>query len=444
MSWSTIFANLPTGNQPLALFDAMFAQIASLAAIPCTAAGANAVQLTGFGNAPTLATYQRYTMFRFRPVAVSTGPVTISYQTLGFLPAYKADGLTQVGANDLQPGIDCLAVVDTTLNGGFGGFFVESAGLPTAAAQAVVTEAEAGGRLSLQAATPWMTASQTGKNTHVYTPDKHAHVPINISGTMVMTDVLSAGDLTQLTTDASKSPAAVAASSVYFVYVWNDAGVYRCTRGPAWTNDTTPGAANALSRVQGVYTNALAITNGPGVQLGTLVGALRSDATSLLNWKYGSVAAGGGEAIFGVDNVYNRRPVTTVVQDSTDSWPWNIAAYRAANGSATNRVSYVQALEGEAVRALYHVMAQAPAAGNALAAIGYDSTTALATGCAPATCQNSTTFTIVRSELARLAEAGYHFISAIEADLTAGTSTFIGDGGNPAAFQNGLFFQCRF
>ena len=46
MAFPTIFANLSAGNQPASLLDTMFNIAGAAGAIPCTAAGTNAITLT--------------------------------------------------------------------------------------------------------------------------------------------------------------------------------------------------------------------------------------------------------------------------------------------------------------------------------------------------------------------------------------------------------------
>jgi hypothetical protein len=128
MTWPTIFFSLAGGNQSLALFDAMFNQVAQMVAIPCTAAGTNAITLTPIGNAPALTSYQNFSSFRFVAVATSTTPVTAQYQSLASLPVYLADGLTQASTGAVVIGQEYLLVFAQFLNGGVGGFFLERAG----------------------------------------------------------------------------------------------------------------------------------------------------------------------------------------------------------------------------------------------------------------------------------------------------------------------------
>jgi hypothetical protein len=82
-------------NQPLALFDAMFTQVAQMVAVPCTPAGVNSLTLTPIGSAPSFTSYQNFTSARFVASANSTGPVTAQFVSLANLPVYLADGATQ-------------------------------------------------------------------------------------------------------------------------------------------------------------------------------------------------------------------------------------------------------------------------------------------------------------------------------------------------------------
>lgn len=129
MTWPTIFANLASGNQNLALFDAMFAQVAQIVAIPCTASGANSIVLTPIGSNPTIAAYAELCAFRFKAVGNSSGNVSVQFGALSSLLAYKSDGVTRIGNGDLLNGIEYVAVYTSSLNSGSGGVFIENASI---------------------------------------------------------------------------------------------------------------------------------------------------------------------------------------------------------------------------------------------------------------------------------------------------------------------------
>ena len=103
---------------------------------------------------------------------------------------------------------------------------------------AIVSYYAPGGRITLTSATPVMGSSVAGATTVYYTPYAGNIVPIYDGTNMIATVV---AEVSQATTDSTKSPAAVAASKIYDLFVWNDSGTIRCTRGPAWTNATTRG-----------------------------------------------------------------------------------------------------------------------------------------------------------------------------------------------------------
>jgi hypothetical protein len=130
MPWPTIFANLAAGNQPLALFDAMFTQVAQMVAVPCTAAGTNALTLTPIGSAPSFTSYQNFTSARFVAGASTTGAVTAQFGALAALNVYLADGTTQASTGNIQSGHEYVLVFVQALNAGAGGFILETAAVP--------------------------------------------------------------------------------------------------------------------------------------------------------------------------------------------------------------------------------------------------------------------------------------------------------------------------
>ena len=113
-------------------------------------------------------------------------------------------------------------------------------------------------------------------------------------------------ELSQATTDTTKSPAAVANNSLYDMFVWNDSGTIRCTRGPAWTNATTRSAGTALVLVNGIYLNNASITNGPAASRGTYVGTIASNGTATIDFVFGTITTNGGAGNLNIWNAYNR------------------------------------------------------------------------------------------------------------------------------------------
>lgn len=292
------------------------------------------------------------------------------------------------------------------------------------------------GRLTLTSATPVLTGTVSGATTIYYTPYQGSLVPIYDGNSFIM---YRFSELSQATTDATKSPAAVGASSVYDLFVWDDAGTLRCTRGPAWSSDTARAAGGGLTLQNGIYLNTSAITNGPGASRGTWVGTVRSNGSSQIDYIFGALAASGTAAFFGVWNAYNRVNVATMVRDTTDTWTLASPSIRAANNSTTMRVTFVRGANEDAVTALYGC-ASGNASGQQAVGVGLDSTTAFSGWFLP----NQTALNAAHmGGYSDLPGLGVHYIQAIEAAQVAGTATFYGDAGQPTWVQNGLSVQLR-
>jgi hypothetical protein len=208
------------------------------------------------------------------------------------------------------------------------------------------------GRLTLQTGTPVMTATQSAKTTIFYTAYNGDLCPI-YDGTNVVPTAITGGEISVLTTDATKSPAALGVTKVNDWFVWNDAGTIRIGHGPDWTNDTTRSAGTALVMVKGILLNSVSITNGPAASRGTYVGTTRSNASSQLDWIYGTVGAASQLGFFYVWNAYNRIPITSSVGDSTSSWTYNSSTWREVRASGANQIGVVAGLSEDALNARY-------------------------------------------------------------------------------------------
>lgn len=229
------------------------------------------------------------------------------------------------------------------------------------------------GRLTLSTGVPVMAASVAAATTVFYTPDIGELIPI-FDGTRFLPRIFP--ELSQATTDTTKSPAAVAANRVYDLFVWDDGGTLRLSRGPAWTNNTTRGYN--LDQIDGLYVNASAITNGPAAQRGTWVGTIASNGTSTIDFVFGSTGSGGVAASLCVWNAYNRCLITTNVVDTGAGYTYSSNTIRQGRGSAGNQVSYVQGSVGEGAIADYCAAIQALANAGGNIGIGFNSASAYA------------------------------------------------------------------
>jgi hypothetical protein len=270
-------------------------------------------------------------------------------------------------------------------------------------------------RITLVSGLAVFTTDQSALSTLFVTPASGNLVPIYDGVNMNPTPF---AEVSQLTTDATKSPAAVAASSVYDVFCWVDSGTNRCTRGPAWTNDTTRSAGTALVLVQGIWLNSVSITNGPAAQRGTYVGSVRSDASSLYTFRFGAVGAGGSAALVIVWNMYNRVPGAFMVSDNNAAWT-PAAGPASLDASTGNRISILHGIDEDAVYATLQLRNSQTVVGIVKFGIGLNSTSAFSGRSA-----NSYANTV--SDLAHHAEfngyigLGYNFLQALES--AAGTN----------------------
>lgn len=233
-------------------------------------------------------------------------------------------------------------------------------------------------RITLASGVPVMASSRAAQSTVYVTPYGGGNVPIYNGSTFTMTNF---AEVSQATTDATKSPAAVANNSVYDIFCWVDTGpTNRCTRGPAWTNSSTRGYT--LTTINGIPLNTSSITNGPGALLGTWVGTIASNGTATIDFIYGAVASGGTPAVFNVWNAYNRVMVGTIVTDNGTSYTYSSATLRQARASAGNQISFVLGAQEDSPTGNYIISVTVASTAGSFTqeAVGFDVTNASSVG----------------------------------------------------------------
>lgn len=281
------------------------------------------------------------------------------------------------------------------------------------------------GRLTLTSGTPVMTSTTSAQTTVYFTPYKGNTIPVWNGSTFTSTTFT---EMSQATTDTTKSPAAVGATKVYDVFVWSDSGTLRATRGPAWSSNTSRGTGSGTTQLQlvdGIWVNEFAITNGPGAGAGTYVGTIASDASSEIDWILGAAASGGTAAVLNVWNYYNRVYVSTTVVDNGTSYNNSSSTIREARGSTGNQVTFVQGMQEDSWTAVYTANTKT-AAGSGVGmaiGIGLNTTTAYSGASEVEYLNNSTTATNVAlvSNLTG-SSLGLNVISANESAPFAGTN----------------------
>lgn len=124
--------------------------------------------------------------------------------------------------------------------------------------------------------------------------------------------------------------------------------------------------------VGGIVLNKNSITNGPSAQRGTYVGTIRTNGTSTVDFTFGTIAAGGGPAVFGLWNAYNQVQFTSQIGDSTAPWNYSAAApARAMNGSNGNRCSFVSGLKVMPISVSRGYWVNTAAAAGAFSIVGF-------------------------------------------------------------------------
>lgn len=305
-----------------------------------------------------------------------------------------------------------------------------------------------GGRLSLASGVPVMTSSISASGTVYFTPYIGGTMPVwlgSLFGSMYFTE------LSQALSDTTKSPSAAVANALYDFFVWNDAGTPRLSRGPTWTSGATAGSnttrgsgagSTAIYRPYGLQVNQYDIANGPKANYGVFVGTGVTDASgATMTWLFGTAAANGGGARFGLWNNFNRRPFVTQVSDTTASWPYALATVRAAHGSSTFRVTLVSGLPEDAFEGEYSSSMTAGSAGYGIVGVGIDTTTAFS---GPAGYGPNASAVGSASGEASSTLMGLHYVSANEMVNSANTQTFFGQGAVSGVPASALVFRGHF
>lgn len=288
----------------------------------------------------------------------------------------------------------------------------------SAGGQSNVANSIADGRLTLATGVALMgSTSYLAKTTIYYTPYIGNRIALYNGSAWVI----------KTFSELSLSLAGLAASTNFDVFLYDNAGTLTL-ESVAWTNDTT--RATAIVRQDGVYVKS-------GTPTKRLVGTFRTTSTiGQCEWRASGGAAIGSPANLLVSNAQNRVAVSARATDDTNSWTYSTASYRSADNSTSNRVGWVQCLDGLNVRAAYVAISQS--SGSSISAkigVKIDATNS-ADGIVGE--NHDTTVSTVLGQYDGAQAAGYHFAQAVE--LASGaTITFFGDNGSSA--QSGLTFR---
>ena len=243
-----------------------------------------------------------------------------------------------------------------------------------------------GGRLSFISGSPSMgnTAVVSGA-AHYWVPYDGQYIPLWNGTNFIITNM--GGELSQLATDTTKSPAAVAASSIYDIFGWVDGTTPRATRGPVWSNSgggTSARGAGAgtteLELVQGYYVNKYDIINGPAARYGLYLGSIISDSSGTYTYTPSSdINAAGVGSNIPIWNKYNKLDTSVYVTDTGAAFTYSTATIRALRANSGFAIDVLCGLPEDCLSINYivYILTTAVATSNHRIAIGTNSTTAL-------------------------------------------------------------------
>lgn len=336
-----------------------------------------------------------------------------------------------------------------------------------------------GGRLTLESGAPASETDQTAKTVVYFTPDQHGEIGLHDGATawglvaftevaIKLTDTKSGvttngspvvtglSDATQLiagmdvtgtgvpggaTIASVDSPTQVTLSanatatgtpSLTFkapadtnvdVFGYNDAGALKLEFAK-WSSSTARAAA--LTRQDGVHVKSGATSRRflGTVRTTSVAGQCEDSLAKRLVW-----------------NAQNRRMRPMRVMESTDSWTHSSAAWRQANNSTANQLSFVRGLNEDAVSASVGILVGSNGGGMqpVYIGIGLDSTTALAPGATSQLAMVMSGFNAAPAAVySGLPGLGHHVLTWLEYGAGSNTQTWYGDAGAPTFVQNGL------
>ena len=236
------------------------------------------------------------------------------------------------------------------------------------------------GYLTPTSGTPIILSDSTSATSILYTPFVGNTVPI-YGGTGFTPTVFS--ELTLTLTNSQ------AASTIYDVFVFNNASVLTLVTGPAWSSSTAGSCSRGsgagttqLSRLSGLWVNTVQITGRNGANTYTIAA---NQATYLGSIFIDAVAGQvtchrsyGQSRKWGIWNAYNRVPLEIIAGDSSSAWGYTTNAFRAANASSANSITIFQGLAEEIYDLAYRAQASynlaSSTTGNLQVGVGYNST----------------------------------------------------------------------
>jgi hypothetical protein len=279
------------------------------------------------------------------------------------------------------------------------------------------------GRLTLESGVAISTTDQTAKTNVYFTPYQGSKIGL-YSGTEWKVYAFTELTLALGTLTSGKN---------YDVFCYDNSGTLTL-ESLAWTSDTA--RATALVAQDGVWVKTGATTR-------RYLGTFRTVSTTTTELVFGGADTAARIYLW---NAQNRVPVAVRTLDSTNSYAYNSSTIRQRNGSANNQINVLQGLTGESAISLIDKANAAANSGTVGAwsnLIGYDSTTAAATGNLIGRMSGAVVtgnLLETHSFLNHSPAVGYHYYASLEAGN--GTDTvWYGDANAPTIVQTGLTGQ---
>lgn len=303
------------------------------------------------------------------------------------------------------------------------------------------------GRLTLTSGAPIMNADVSAGTAVYYTPYTGNLVPV-YNGTLFQ--MRSFAELT-LTLQANSN---YAASAIYDCFIFDSSGTVTFGIGPAWSTATAGSGARGtgagtteLQRINGLWTNKNSMTaRNAGstytvaANQGTYVGSIHMDAS---NGQVTFHASYGQNRKAGIWNAYNRVLIVLKAGDSTASWSYGTASFRASNnspstwasasfnvgsGTACNGINVFTGLAEEPFTVDFHAKMATNANGSI--GIGLNSVTA-ASGYTGATgSPSASNLSISPAKHINPPSLGLNTICALENALGGSATSFLGTNAN--------------
>lgn len=267
-----------------------------------------------------------------------------------------------------------------------------------------------GGRLTLATGVPVTTTDQTGKTTVYFTP--------YIGDRIGLYDGSSAWNVVTFTELSVVVPTTTV--TPFDIFCYNNSGT-ATLETLNWTNDTT--RATALTYQNGVLVKTGATTRrylGTGRTTG-VSGQTESSTSKRYLWNY-----------------YNRAKVGLKCFDSTDTWSYTTATWRASNNNTTEgtgRVGIVCGVVEDTIIANFSMLTYNNLGAQRSTGIGINSTSV---NSAQSTGANIAGYaTPADSRLVGYLAAGYNYLQCLEISVASGSTSWYGDGGG-TVLQSGL------